>query len=193
MANGIEARRRAELVAVGATLARLGLIRGREGNLSCRLGEGVVLITPRGADKGRLSTGDLVHCHVDQSPPPRASSETLAHLAAYRRCPGVGAIVHAHPRAILSLAARALAPDPNLLDEGRALVPRIELVAPLPPGSGELASACAEALSRAPVVIVRGHGVFASGGDIWQALERVQVVEVLAAMALTDSTTGAEI
>jgi L-fuculose-phosphate aldolase len=193
MEIGSESRRRAELVAAGATLARLGLIRGREGNLSCRLDERVVLVTPRGVDKGRLSAADLVRCPVGQVPPPQASTEAAAHLAAYRRCPSVGAIVHAHPPAVLSLAARALAPDPNLLDEGRALVARIELIAPLPPGSDELAFACAEALSRAPVVIVRGHGVFGSGADLWQALERVQVVELLAAMALTDGSAGAQI
>ena len=38
MTTWIEALRRAELVAAGASLARHGLIRGREGNISCRVG-----------------------------------------------------------------------------------------------------------------------------------------------------------
>jgi ribulose-5-phosphate 4-epimerase/fuculose-1-phosphate aldolase len=193
MRIGIEARRRADLVAVGATLARLGLIRGREGNLSSRLDTGTVLLTPRGADKGRLSAPDLVRCVVDEPPPRGASSEALTHLAVYRRYPAIGAIVHAHPTATLALAARALAPDPNLLEEGRALVPNVELVAPLPPGSEELAHACADALGRAPVVVVRAHGVFGAGVDAWQAMERVQIVEVLATMALTNIGPWVEI
>jgi L-fuculose-phosphate aldolase len=193
MTIGTEALRRAQLVAAGATLSRSGLIRGREGNLSCRLEDGVVLLTPRGADKGRLSAADLVRCRVAEGPPAGASSEAAVHLAAYRRCPGLRAVVHAHPPSVLSLAAKALAPDPNLLEEGRALVPAIEILGALPPGSGELAAACSEALSRVPVVIVRAHGIFAGGDDIWQALERVQVVDVLATMTLADGSAGVEI
>jgi ribulose-5-phosphate 4-epimerase/fuculose-1-phosphate aldolase len=193
MRIGIEARRRAELVAVGATLARLGLIRGREGNLSSRLDERTFLLTPRGADKGRLSAPDLLRCTVDEPPPPGASSEAPTHLAVYRRYAAIGAIVHAHPRATLALAARALAPDPNLLEEGRALVSDVELVAPLPPGSEELAHACADALGRAPALVVRGHGVFAVGADAREAMERVQIVEVLATMALTNVGPWVEI
>ncbi len=188
-----EALRRAELVAVGAALSRRGLIRGREGNLSCRLDTHVILLTPRGADKGRLAASDLVRCRLDEPPPRRASTEALAHLAVYRRCPTTRALVHAHPRAVLGLSNRGLLPDPRLLEEGLALVPRIESVPPLPPGSERLAEACAEALVRAPVVVVRGHGVFCSGDDPWQALERVEVVELLADIALADVWRGAEI
>ena len=193
MGIGFEALRRAELVAAGAALARLGLIRGREGNLSCRLDEGTILLTRRGADKGRLSAADLVRCAVAGPPPPESSSEAPTHLAAYRHGRSLGALVHAHPRATLVLAARALAPNPDILDEGRALVGRVELLQRLRPGSEELARACAEALTRASTVIVRGHGVFGAGGDVWQALERVQVVEVLAAMALAEIGPWVEI
>jgi len=189
----VEAVRRAELVAVGASLAHGELIRGREGNLSCRLDERSILLTPRGADKGRLSASDLVRCRLDEPPPHQASTEALAHLAIYRRCQAVQAIVHAHPRAVLGLGNRGLLPDPKLLEEGLALVPRIEGVPRLPPGSERLAEACAEALARAPVVVVRGHGVFCSGDDPWQALERVEVVELLADIALADVWKGAEI
>ena len=193
METWTEPLRRAELVAAGATLSRRGLIRGREGNLSCRLDAHFVLLTPRGADKGRLAASDLVRCRLDEPPPHRASTEALAHLAAYRRCPAARALVHAHPPALLALTSRGQLPDPALLDEGPALVPRIENVAPLPPGSERLAEACAEALARAPVAVVRRHGVFCSGADIWQALERVELVELLAGIALADAWKGAEI
>jgi L-fuculose-phosphate aldolase len=193
METWTDALRRAELVAVGATLSRRGLIRGREGNLSCRLDERVVLLTPRGADKGRLRAPDLVRCLLGEPPPDGASTEAPAHLAFYRRCPQGRALVHAHPGDLLALAGRGLLPDPSALDEGRALVPCIESVPPLPPGSDALAVACAEALARAPVVVVRGHGVFCAGDDIWQALERVEVVELLAGIALSEAWRGAEI
>ena len=193
METWTEALRRAELVAVGATLVRRGLVRGREGNLSCRLDAGTILLTPRGADKGRLAAPDLVPCRLDEPPPAQASSEALAHLAVYRRCPAAQALVHAHPPDLLALAGRGLVPDPGLLDEGLAIVPVIENVPPLPPGSERLAEACADALARAPVAVLRRHGVFCSGADIWQALQRVEVVELLAGIALSETWRGAEI
>jgi L-fuculose-phosphate aldolase len=193
METWTEPLRRAELVAAGAALVRRGLVRGREGNLSCRLEARTILLTPRGADKGRLAGPDLVLCRLDEPPAERASSEALAHLAVYRRCPAAQAIVHAHPRDVLALSGRGRLPDPGLLDEGLAIVPRIENVPPLPPGSERLAEACADALARAPVAVVRRHGVFCSGGDIWEALQRVEVVELLAGIALSEIWREAEI
>ncbi|HQT95692.1 MAG TPA: class II aldolase/adducin family protein [Thermoanaerobaculaceae bacterium] len=184
MTTWTEALRRAELVAAGAVLARRGLIRGREGNLSCRIGDGVLLLTPRGADKGRLVATDLVLCDLEDSPPAEASTEAPAHFAVYRACPDVRALAHAHPPGVLALAALGRLPDPNALEEGLALVPRIERVGAAAPGSPELAAACARALRRAPAAVLARHGVLCGGADIWQALERVEALELLAGLAL---------
>jgi len=187
MTTWTEALRRAELVAAGAALSRRGLIRGREGNLSCRIGDGALLLTPRGADKGRLAATDLVLCELEDSPPAEASTEVLAHLAVYRACPGVRALVHAHPPNVLALAALGRLPDPNGLEEGLALVPRIERVGAAAPGSPELAAACARALLRAPAAVLARHGVLCGGADVWQALERTEVLELLAGLALASA------
>ncbi|HUK13300.1 MAG TPA: class II aldolase/adducin family protein [Thermoanaerobaculaceae bacterium] len=184
MAEWTEARRRAELVAVGAALAREGLVRGREGNLSCRLDDARVLLTPKGADKGRLSARELICCGVDGPPPAGASSEALLHLEVYRRCPEVAALVHAHPGQVLALDARGALPDGSGLKEAALVLKRIARVPVLPPGSRELAVACAEALRRAPVAVMARHGAVAAGRDAWEALERVEVLELVAAITL---------
>ncbi len=187
MTTWTEALRRAELVAAGAALARLGLIRGREGNLSCRIGDDALLLTPRGADKGRLVAAELVLCRLGDAPPAEASTEAPAHFAVYRACPGVRALVHAHPPSVLALAALGRLPEPNALEEGLALVPRIVRVGPAPPGSPELAAACADALLRAPAAVLARHGVLCAGDDVWQALERAETLELLAALALASA------
>ena len=169
---------------MGAALVRRGLIRGREGNLSCRLPDGAILLTPRGVDKGRLSGPDLVRCEAEREPPAAASSEAKAHLAVYRTCPEVRALVHAHPPAVLALSALGRAPSPERLMEGLALVPRVEVVAALPPGGRELADGCAEAMRRAPAAVLRRHGALCAGADLWEALDRVEVLELLARVEL---------
>jgi L-fuculose-phosphate aldolase len=184
MARWVEAERRAQMVAAGALLARRGLIRACEGNLSCRLGDGRILLTPRGADKGRLDGAALVVCAVDHEPPTEASSEALAHLETYRRQPVIGALVHAHPEALLVLDSWGRLPAPGDLKEGELLVGKIARVPALPPGSLELAVACAQALGRAPVVVMARHGVFAAGADLREAIARLEAAELLARVAL---------
>lgn len=179
-----EALRRAEMVAVGSALSRRGLIGGREGNLSCRLEDGVILVTPRGAYKGRMSCSDMVRCAPFQPPPPGASSEAKAHLEVYRRCPEVRALIHAHPPAVLALSALGRVPSPDILLEGKALVPRIELVPAITAGSSELADACGRAIQLAPAAILLEHGALCAGEDLWQALDRVEVLELLASIDL---------
>ena len=184
MPRWVEAERRAQLVAVGALLARRGLIRAAEGNLSCRLDDGRVLLTPRGGNKGRLDGAALIVCAVADQPPSAASSEALAHLETYRRRPEIGALVHAHPEALLALDALGELPRPGDLKEGELLVGRIARVAALPPGSRELAVACAVALADATVVVMARHGALAAGADPAQALARLEAAELLARVAL---------
>jgi len=187
----LEALRRAELVAVGATLARRGLIRHGEGNVSCRLDGRSFLVTPRGTDKGRLAGPNLVLCDLDASLPPAASSEALLHRETYRLCPDVQAIVHAHPSNVLALDSRGVLPDLGGLPEGEMLVGKIARVAVLPPGSQDLAENCARALRRAPVAVLARHGLVAVGGSLGEALARVEAVELLAQIALARRWGGA--
>ncbi len=186
-----EARVRSELVAAGALLARRGLIRHAEGNLSCRLDPRHVLITPRGVAKGLLTAPDLVLCEVGQAPPAEASSEAWLHLEVYRRIPLVAALVHAHPPALLALEhGGGQVPDPRDLQEGELLVGSVAFVPAYPPGSRELAQACAVALTESPVAVLSRHGVVAWGHDLGEALARVEAVELLAAVGLAGREAG---
>ncbi len=182
-----EARRRAELVAVGAALERQGLVRGGEGNLSCRLDGGWMVLTPRGVRKGRLMPSALLRVSLHEPLPPAASSEVALHLEVYRRVPDAGAIVHAHPPAVLALSLGwpdNPAPNVGLLPEGEAVLGAVGLVPALAPGSAELAVAAAATLVSTPVAVMLNHGAVATGLTPLQALERLELVELLARLEL---------
>ena len=179
-----EARARAELVATGAALTRRGLVRGVEGNLSCRLSSGEFLLTPRGVDKGRLSGRDLVRCCVGEECPDAASSEYAVHAAMYAADSTLGAIVHAHPAAVLALSMAGAVPDPSVLLEGQSLVGSVATVPAWPPGSSELAAACVDSVRLAPVLVLARHGVVAVGETLSEAMLRLEVVELVAGMML---------
>jgi len=182
-----EARQRAELVAVGAALERQGLVRGGEGNLSCRLEGGWVVLTPRGARKGRLAAAALLRVSLDEPLPSLASSEAALHLEVYRRVPGAGAIVHAHPPAVLALSLGwpdTPAPDVSLLPEGEAVLGPVGVIPALAPGSRELAVAAAATLASTPVAVMLHHGAVATGQNPQQALERLELLDLLARLEL---------
>jgi len=183
-ARAVERRGASELVAAGAALARQGLVRGREGNLSVRLDERSCLLTPAGYDKGRMQRCELLVALIGQPPPPRASTESLLHLAILRRRSDLGAVIHAHPPALLALQARGEIPDPSLLFDGMLLVPAIAMVADLPPGSQELADACADALATAQAAVLLRHGAVTIGSRPGEALQRMETLELLARVML---------
>ena len=57
-----EAAAREELCQVCRLLYQRGYIVGHDGNVSLRLGEDQILVTPSGVGKGRLRPGMLVRC-----------------------------------------------------------------------------------------------------------------------------------
>jgi L-fuculose-phosphate aldolase len=191
MPQGNEELLRGGIVAAGAVLKERKLITGLAGNVSCRLSAEAILITPRGVDKGRLTTSEIVYCRFDGKPPQEASIEVNAHLATYRRCPEVRAIIHAHPIAVLRLDQRGGLGALVVTGVDPELLPRLETVPPMVAGSEQLAGACAAALARAPLAVLAGHGVMAVGRHLREALARVELVERLAREALGQESPGA--
>ncbi|MEW6336201.1 MAG: class II aldolase/adducin family protein [Acidobacteriota bacterium] len=184
MATWNEARLRSELVAAGAELSRLGLIRAGEGNFSARIEGDRFLLTRAGAAKRRLVAHSLALCGCRSELPAGASSEGRMHQAVYRAFPEVAAIVHAHPPAVLALVARGGWPDVSRLTEAALLVGAVSRVEALPPGSAELAEAVARALRGATVAVMVGHGIVGVGATVEQAVARVLTVDLLAGILL---------
>jgi Ribulose-5-phosphate 4-epimerase and related epimerases and aldolases len=108
----------------------------------------------------------LIHVPFRGPVPEDASRESPVHKAIYQAT-SAGAIVHAHPPHAIALSY--LCDEVKPLDlEGQVLCPRIPVVEG---GSGtpNLSRAVAQALQTAPVVIVRGHGSFATGHTLDEA------------------------
>lgn len=170
-----------ELVAAGARLAEAGLILPKEGNLSARLDAGSFLLTPAGADKGRLRGVDLVEVRLDHDPlPPLASSDAVTHRALYLRRVAAGAVVHAHPPWVLALSLRGEVPDTSLLDEGRAFLGAVSRVrAPGQPGAPS-GDRVAVAMDGADAAVLLRHGAITVGETVDLALFRMLLLERLA-------------
>jgi methylthioribulose-1-phosphate dehydratase len=172
-----------------------GWVPATAGNLSVRAGAGRIAITASGTHKGRLGGDDVIAVDLEGRPEDPArppSAETLLHCQLYRLDPAIGAVLHGHSVAatVLTLAAgetirlagyevlKALGASTH--DTARSL-PVIDNDQDIPRLAGQVAARLDPAL---PAYALRGHGVYAWGATIDQALARLEAVEFLLACEL---------
>ena len=179
------------ILRAGRRLGSRGLISAGEGNISVRLDDDRLLITPAGLRKDELTADDLVVVwlgHPDReatSPAGRGPTSDLAiHLAVHGARPDIGAMVHAHLPAAMSLTLAGEVPDPAALPETALFLPRLPFLSLETPGSERLAQRIAAALTEPPeplanAVLLERHGACAVGQDVAQAVDRLELVEVL--------------
>jgi L-fuculose-phosphate aldolase len=179
------------LIAAGRRLGARGLISAGEGNLSVRLDVDRLLVTPTGLRKDELGPDDLVVVwlgHPDREARSRSghgpTSDLAVHLAVHAARPDIGAAVHAHLPAAMSLTLAGEVPDPAALPETAFHLSRLPYLPFGEMGSQELADRVAAALSDPPeplssAVLLERHGAVAVGRDPAHAVDRLELVEVL--------------
>lgn len=182
-----------KMVAVGRALWDRGLILGGEGNLSLRLPNGNLLVTPSRVCKGKLNTRQLLVLDplgnlLEGTLQP--SSELLLHLQIYRQRPDTGGIVHAHPPQATGFACAGMGLTVPLLAEVSILLKTVPLVPYANPGSIELGEAVIPFLEEYDALLLANHGVVAVGADLDTALTRMELVEQYARITLITHMLG---
>lgn len=177
----------AQFRAVGHDLFLRGLVSSHSGNLSLRQGESIT-ITRHGSQLGHLGKTDLVTVGLDgeASSPVAPSMELPRHRAIYRAT-GAEAIIHAHPphAVALSLLEREIVPRDV---EGAYLLRQVPVIEP-----GDVAKeGLTEALGSHPIAMLRGHGSFAVGDSLEEALQWTTALEDSALILLWLRLAGGE-
>ena len=180
-----------ERAAVAAVMARLydrGLTSAGGGNVSMRLPDGLMAVTPSGGDKGALdpdsilvvdiADGSIVHGDG------RASMECSMHRLAYQRHGSVMAIVHSHPFHASLFSALEEDIDTSLLAEDYLLLGNVVKAPYALMGTQALAENVSVALDGHFAVLLENHGALTVGKDLLQAFERMEVLERAARMTL---------
>jgi ribulose-5-phosphate 4-epimerase/fuculose-1-phosphate aldolase len=169
-----------QLIAVGKELYARSLVTTRGGNLSVKIGDGF-LITRTGKNLGQLSGSDFISVDLDDNTaiPAEASCEAQVHRALYNSTTAQS-IVHVHGAhaiaAAISSRTDRIQPVHNEAIIGLHSIPIINTSVP-GEESGEDPAAIVEALKRAPALLIRGHGSFATGHSLDQALYRTLLLE----------------
>jgi L-fuculose-phosphate aldolase len=157
------------------------LLAAADGNVSIRLDDGRIAITPSGIAKARMEAGDLAVLDLDGTVVSgRPSTERLMHLAVYRACPEARAVVHAHPPTAVawSLARPDWAWLPtDALPEVILGAGAIPFVPYARPGTAAMGEVLAPFLPEHRLLVLSRHGALAWGETLEEAYNGMERLE----------------
>jgi ribulose-5-phosphate 4-epimerase/fuculose-1-phosphate aldolase len=174
---------RDEIVRFGALLYERRLAHGSAGNLSVRLEDGSILVTPTNSSLGALSPEQISKVSPDgillTGAPP--SKEAFFHLAVYAERPQAGAIVHLHSTHAVAVSCLCHDDTSNVLPPMTAYhVMRVGKLPLLPyyrPGDRRLADAVREAAKTHHALLLANHGPIVSAKSLGEAVSIYEELE----------------
>lgn len=188
-----ERKHREEIVRYGRMLHEKGFVAAMDGNLSVRLKQDRILVTPTGLSKGSMRPADLVIVDLEgkQVAGRRSvTSEIGMHLMIYRTRADVKAIVHAHPPTATGFAAAGIALTEPLVCEVVMGLGCIPLARYGTPGTAELAQSLEPYVPKYDAILMSNHGVVTYGDTLEHAYMKMETVEHFAQISLVTHLLG---
>jgi L-fuculose-phosphate aldolase len=180
---------REEIVQVGKLLYDRGLIVATDGNISARLDDGNILITPSGLCKGfmrpdqliiidlggrKVGPGTTANQHL------KPTSETAMHLEVYKQRPDARAVVHAHPPHAIALSIVGVSLADCMLPEAIVFLGLTPTTPYATPSSRENAQAIREVIAGHDALVLQRHGSLTIGDSPLNAYYRTETLEQIA-------------
>ena len=188
-----ERKHRDEMVRYGGMLHGRGFVAAMDGNLSVRLKNGEILVTPTCLSKGAMRPADLVIVNEEGerlAGRRNVTSEIGMHLLIYRLRPDIQAIVHAHPPTATGFAAAGIPLTEPLVCEVVIGLGCIPLARYGTPGTSELASTLEPFVPNYDAILMSNHGVVAYADTLEHAYMKMETVEHFAQIALVTHLLG---
>ncbi|MGY0390700.1 3-oxo-tetronate 4-phosphate decarboxylase [Nocardioides sp. WG-D5] len=179
-----------QIVELGASFFSRSLTFGHTGNLSAKVSEDRILLTPTGVslgalDPAALSVIDLDGRHVDGAKP---SKEAFLHAAVYRSRPTAGAVVHLHSTHAVAVSCLADIDPADVLPPLTAYyvmrVGRLPLLPYHAPGDTSLEEFAESTALDHHSFLVANHGSVVAGSDLSAAADAAEELEETARLFL---------
>jgi L-fuculose-phosphate aldolase len=183
----------AAIVKVCRRLYEHGLVAGPDGNVSVRLENGSILVTPSGLSKCDVTVGDLIAVDLDGTVVAGThapSSELRMHLRIYQRRADARAIVHAHPPVATGFAVAGYSFMAPVLPEVILQMGTVPLVRYATPGTDALADNFEPYLADHDAFLMANHGATTIGATVEQAHQRMESLEHAAKIMLAARSLG---
>lgn len=191
--NEAEQSLRQQLTDISIRTYDRGLARGSGGNVSTRLGDEHMLITPSGLALGDTTPENIVKVNLktgewQPNEPYIPSKETGFHTEIYAARADVGAIVHCHAPHATAYAVRCM--DIPYVTDAAFKQPAMPHVPFAPSGTKELASKVGEAARSSTdfrVILLDEHGIITVGANLMEAFLFADLAEEIAQIAWISS------
>jgi L-fuculose-phosphate aldolase len=185
---------RDDLVSFGKMLHGQSFVAATDGNLSVRLDQERVLVTPTCVSKGMMQPEDMVVVDLNgkklSGGAHDPSSEIVMHLTVYCMRPDVGAVVHAHPCTATGFASAGIALDEPLCSEVVITLGSVPLAPYATTGTMALSDSLRPYIPFRNAILMANHGVVTYGEDLCRAYMRMEAVEHYAKIVLAARQLG---
>jgi len=186
---------RREISETGRRLYDLFLVAGNSGNISVRLNEREILMTPTHVSKGNIALEDILKIAPDgrvleSLHGTKPSSEYRMHLAVYRHRSNINAVVHAHPPTATGFAVAGRGFERPFHPEIVVSTGPIPVVPYVPPGGDELPESIVPYLSDHHALLLGNHGALTYAPTLRDALFAMEAVELNARIFMTAYQLG---
>ena len=176
-----EARLRQAICRVGKLAYDRSYIVGADGNISAKMADGTILITPTGAMKGFLEPQHMAHVDPNTGKAlddgPRPSSEVGIHLVAYHERPDVKAICHAHPPHAVAMTIAGIDMQMPVIPEIIVTIGGIPTAPFGTPGTPELPETIRDLVRCSDVMMMQNHGSVTLGSNLMDAYKKLDMLE----------------
>ena len=171
---------REEICQICHLLYQRGYVVSNDGNVSVRVEENKILITPSGVGKGRMTPDMLVLCDLEGNVlagEHYPSSESKMHLMVYRERTDVMSVVHAHPPVSTAFAICRRPLKERYLSEMVAGLGEVPVTEFAMLSTNEVAESVRPFVHDHNAVLLANHGSLAWGPTLLSAFDRLETVE----------------
>lgn len=191
-----ETRLRELICTLAKSMFDRGLTGGSTGNISARLPDGGLLVSPTGSSFGRLDPARLARFdaagrHVGGDQP---TKEMPLHAAFYDTRSAAGAVVHLHSCHAVALSMLPGAdPDnflPPLTPYAIMQLGKVKLLPIFRPGDPAMGEAVRGLAGKRSAVMLANHGPVVAGKDVEAACNAIEELEATARLALLTRGLG---
>jgi 3-dehydro-4-phosphotetronate decarboxylase len=185
-----EADLRRRLVRMGELLYTRQLAHGSAGNLSVKLDDGTILVTPTNSSLGSLDADRIskVSLEGELISGDKASKEYFFHLAVFEERPAARAVVHLHSTHSVAVSCLRHEQTDDVIPPLTAYyvmrVGKLPLVPYFRPGDRALADAVKEVSREHRSMLLANHGPIVSGASLEEAVYASEELEETAKLHL---------
>ena len=171
---------RKQVIEGGLRLLNEGLVARTWGNISIRVDEDHMLITPSGRNYEDLSPEDIVLVNFHTSKYEghiKPSSEKGLHCEIYRTRKEIHAVIHTHQMNASTVAAAQREVPPILDDMAQIIGPTVRVAEYALPSTRKITKKTVKALKGRNAALMANHGAVCIGRDLEEAFVVCQVLE----------------